>query len=113
MNNKISIEKLEKPKLSEIFPKQIFWDVDLDNFSLNNWEDRSFIIQRVLKMSFLQNDLLVKLENLFSIEEIKYYAKGSNEIMGNERIEKLCNRYNMKPSQFPHYFNNINNYMYA
>lgn len=110
MNNKASIEK---QKLSDIFPKHVFWDVELDNFSLKNWEDRSFIIQRVLKMSYLQDDLLVKLENLFPIEEIKYYAKGSKEIMGNERIEKLSSRYNLKPSDFPHYFKNINNFMYA
>lgn len=110
MKNNIIIEK---KKLSDIFPKQVFWDVDLDKFSLENSEDKSFIIQRVLKMSYLQDNLLQNLESLFSVDEIKYYAKGSHEILGNERIEKICERYKMKPSNFPHYFKNIENFMYA
>ncbi|MCB9364102.1 MAG: hypothetical protein H6587_06010 [Flavobacteriales bacterium] len=99
--------------LSSFFPNSIFWDCDISNFNLDNWEDRSFIIQRVLKMSYLQDDLLVKLESIFPIEEIKYYAEGSAEIVGNERIDMLCKRYNMQPSQFPNYFQNLVDFMYA
>ena len=98
-------------KLSEIFPKYIFWDCDLNNFSLDDQEDRSFIIQRVLKMSFIEENLLEKIEDLFPTEEIKYYAAGSKEIFGNERIEMLCKRYNMKLKQFPQYIENINKLM--
>jgi len=113
MNNIISIENQEKKKLSDIFPKQVFWDVDLDNFSLDNWEDRSFIIQRVLKRSGHHGRLLNQLEQLFSIEEIKFYANDSMEIMGNELIENLCKRYHMQPSQFPYYINNLKKQVYA
>lgn len=107
MNN-----KKQNIDLVEYFPKSFFWDVDLSKFSLENWEDRSFIIQRVLNMSDLEKGALEKLENLFSIEEIKYYAEGSPEIIGNEIIEMLCNRYHMQPSQFPKYFPNLEKYLY-
>ena len=89
------------------FHKAIFWDVDLKKFSLENSEDRSFIIQRVLKMSGHNGRFLNELEKIFSIEEIKYYADESMEIMGNELIENLCNRYNMKHNQFPYYIPNL------
>lgn len=113
MNNLQSIEKSNVGELNKVFPKSFFWDVDLAKFSLDNWEDRSFIIQRVLNMADLKDGVLNQLENIFSIEEIKYYAEGSPEIIGNEIIEMLCNRYNMQPSQFPKYFQNLENLMFA
>jgi uncharacterized protein DUF6922 len=113
MNNSISIKGKKVNNLENVFPKSFFWDVDLAKFSLENWEDRSFIIQRVLKMAYLKKGVLDSLEQLFSIDEIKYYAEGSSEIIGNERIEMLCHRYHMQPSQFPHYFENIKEYMHA
>lgn len=113
MNKVKSQIKSNVEKLEGVFPKAFFWDVDLENFSLENWEDRSFIIQRVLNMSDLQDGVLDNLEKLFPVEEIKYYAKDSKEIMGNEIIEKLCVRYNMNPSLFPHYFENIKDFMHA
>jgi len=63
-----------------------------------------------LKMSYLQDDLLENLENLFSVDEIKFYANGSKEILGNERIEALCKRYNMQHNDFPNYIENIEDY---
>lgn len=108
-----SIKDVKIDRLSEMFSKSIFWDVELDKFSLDNSGDRKFIIQRILKMSFLQDDLLDKLESIFSMEEIKYYAADSMEVLGNERIEMLCKRYRMQPSQFPHYIENIKKFMHA
>ncbi|MBW6483111.1 MAG: hypothetical protein K0B10_08615 [Vicingaceae bacterium] len=108
-----AVKNSNKP-LSSIFPKYVFWDCDVDKLSLKNWQDRSFIIQRVLKMADVDFKVLVnKLELIFSIEEIKYYANESMEIIGNELIEKLCNRYKMKPSQFPYYKSNLKQSMYA
>lgn len=104
---------INKP-LSSIFPKYVFWDCDVDKLNLEVWQDRSFIIQRVLKMADSDFDMLIsKLESIFSVEEIKYYANESMEIMGNELIESLCKKYNMKPSQFPYYKPNIKQLMYA
>jgi len=101
-----AVKNINEP-LSNIFPKYVFWDCDIDKLSLKNWGDRSFIIQRVLKMSGHNGRFLNELEKIFSIEEIKYYADESMEIMGNELIENLCNRYNMKHNQFPYYIPNL------
>lgn len=98
---------LNQKKLSAIFEKVIFHDCDVDKLNLENWEDRSFIIQRVLKRCMMMKSRLESLEKLFPIEEIKYYANDSREIMGNKLIEMICKRYDMQPSQFPHYFENI------
>ena len=101
-------KNINKP-LSSIFPKYVFWDCDVDVLSLKVWQDRSFIIQRVLKMADSDFVILInKLESIFSVEEIKYYANESMEIMGNELIESLCKRYDMKPSQFPYYIAELN-----
>lgn len=100
------IKNINKP-LSGIFPKYVFWDCDVDKLSLKNWQDRSFIIQRVLKMSGCKGRFLSELEKIFSAEEIKYYAQDSMEIMGNELIENLCNHYNMQASHFPYYISDI------
>lgn len=103
---------LNQKKLSEIFEKVIFHDCDVDKLNLENWEDRSFIIQRVLKRCMMLESRLERLENLFPNEEIKYYVNDSREIMGNELIEMLCKRYGMQHSQFPHYIKNIEQHFY-
>jgi hypothetical protein len=107
----IEYKKIRNP--ISVFPKSIFWDCDINKFNLDVWQDRSFIIQRVLKQSCLNDAYLVSLDELFSKEEIKYYAKGSHEIIGNSIIENICIRYDMKHNEFPHYFQNIENLMYA
>lgn len=104
-------KNINKP-LSSIFPKYVFWDCDVDMLNLKEWQDRSFIIQRVLKSSGIHGNFLKELESLFSIKEIKYYANGSKEIMGNEIIENLCKRYHMKPSQFPYYIADLKQWLY-
>jgi len=102
-----SILKHQKGNISNVFPSVVFWDCNLNNLDMENWQDRSFVIQRVLKRSGSEGKYLDQLESYFSIEEIKYYANDSMEIMGNELIEMLCERYHMQHSQFPYYIENV------
>tara|TARA_R110002050_G_C8955405_1_gene513700 strand:+ start:5464 stop:6015 length:552 start_codon:yes stop_codon:yes gene_type:complete len=101
---------LNQKKLNEIFPKAFFWDCKHENLKFSHWEDRSFVIQRVLSSGGDDVKYLELLEKHFSVEEIKYYANNSNSIRGNENIDAICKRYDMQPSQFPNYILNVNQY---
>jgi len=84
-------------KLSDFFPKVMFWDVDMDKLSIKYDDD--FIIIRVL--AYHMNDIkhLESLEKLYSIPKIKHYAI-SGSIFGNNVIEFVAKRYDLNPSDF-------------
>jgi hypothetical protein len=90
---------VKNSNISSIFPKHLFWDVDMDNVFLD--EDADFIIGRVLSKSSKSEDLSL-LESIYEKGEIKFYAI-QHDIFGNERIEFLCKRYDLKPSSLRHY----------
>ena len=104
-------EKIKYPKLSDHFAGFVlFWGCKDDNLDLFRTNDRYFLIIQTLKKVFPDGKTLDLLEQLFSIEEIKFYAEGCTEIRGNENIEMLCKRYDMQADQFPYYIENIENF---
>lgn len=94
--------------LSDIFPREMFWDMNMDDLSLE--KDSDFIIQRVLSRSMHNSEYLVKLEKLYSNSEISAIALQSSEIRGNEDIEFIAERYQLKPEQFKKYISNLSLY---
>lgn len=94
--------------LSDLFPRAIFWDVNIEKLSPK--KDRDLIIQRVLSrhMNTLEN--LENLEKLYSKNIIKIFAKNSSEIRGNENIEFIANRYGLRPNAFKNYIPNLKQY---
>ena len=101
VNNISDKNRLVSKKLSHLFPAVMFWDVDMDMLSLNR--DKDFIIPRVLGR-FMDNDkYLDNLEAIYPIDEIKNFAINSNEIFGNEIIERLAKRYHLNPFDFKKY----------
>ena len=94
--------------LSDIFPREMFWDIDMDNLSLE--KDSDFIIQRVLSRSMHNSEYLGKLEKLSSIKKIREIALQSSEIRGNEDIEFIAERYQLRPEQFKKYISNLSMY---
>lgn len=98
MKPKISVPR---EKLSELFRKGMFWDVDMDKLDVKR--DYEFIIPRVLNRFMDQIEYLENLEKIYPKDMIIYYAKNSSEIRGNEKIEILANRYELDPKDFPNY----------
>lgn len=84
------------------FNKSYFWDCEPKEIKLRS--HIILIIERVLSQSLdLENDL-IKLENLYSKSKIKKIAISSKQIFGNERIEKISNKYNLNPLSFVNYY---------
>ena len=84
----------------DYFPKAIFWDVNPDRL---DWEeDADFIIPRVLEWGEYKN-AWDKLEQLYPKQLIQYYCIHDAQIFGNENIEKLANKFGLRPEQFPRY----------
>jgi len=98
MKPKISIPQ---EKLSDLFRKGMFWDVDMDKLDVKR--DYGFIIPRVLNRFMNHIEFLEYLEKIYPKDMIIYYAKNSSEIRGNEKIEILANRYKLEPKDFPNY----------
>lgn len=96
-----SIEgKIGKIRLSDYFPKAIFWEVDLNE--LDYKRDADFVISRVLDWGDY-NNAWDNLELLYPKDLIKYYCVHQAQIFGNENIEKLASKFGLKPEQFPRY----------
>jgi len=96
------------PKLSDLFPVAIFWDVDANELSVE--EDKDFIVPRVLSRHMNKVEYLENLELLYPKELIKYYALNSPDILGNENIDFVAKRYGLNPLQFKKYIPNLNQY---
>lgn len=103
-----NLRKSANNSLSDLFPRAIFWDVNIDNLSLS--KDKNFIIQRVLSRHMNKNEYLENLEKLYSKNLIKSSAKDSSEIFGNENIEFIANRYGLRPNVFKKYIPNLEHY---
>jgi len=85
-------------KLSELFPKPIFWDVNIEKL---DWEaDWSFIIERVLDRNLGRLHLLDQLDQIYPKPLIQRVAKESCSIRGFENIEYLAKRYGLEPHEF-------------
>ncbi len=99
-----SSEILSRPKkeikLSDLFPNEIFWDVNLDE--LDYKKDMDFIIPRVLDWGNFNNSW-ENLRILYPEIVIQYYCIHSSQIFGNEKIELLGELFRVNPNQFPRY----------
>ncbi|MBT0811567.1 hypothetical protein KIH41_09790 [Litoribacter ruber] len=98
MKEKINIPDL---KLSQLFRKGIFWDVDIDLLDVKR--DAYFIIPRILNRFMFHEVFLENLESIYPRDLICYYALNSGEIRGNEKIEFLAKRYGLRPQEFMNY----------
>lgn len=78
----------------------MFWDVDMNKIFLD--DDADFIIDRVLNWFMDDITILEKLESFYELEEIKFYAI-NRDVMGNEIIEFICYRYDLKTKDFKYY----------
>jgi hypothetical protein len=74
----------------------------VDINKLDYEKDADFVISRVLDWGDYKN-AWDKLELLYPIDLIKYYCLNQAQIFGNENIEKLANKFGLKPEQFPLY----------
>ncbi|WP_057939103.1 DUF6922 domain-containing protein [Algoriphagus resistens] len=101
MNSAINIsKKRNRVSLSDYFPKEIFWDVNLDE--LDYKEDSDFVISRVLDWGNFKNSWY-NLKKLYPNDMIRYYCLNQSQIFGNENIEFLGNLFNINPELFPRY----------
>lgn len=83
--------------ISEIFPKQAFWDMDCSRLSIER--DKAIIIPRVLmttnEASFYKDIALV--ESFYNTNEIYSILKDTKERISNNVCRLVSKRYN-KPS---------------
>lgn len=84
------------------FKKSFFWDCDPKEIKLE--EDYPLIIERVLSQSLNLNEDLKKLDTIYLKSIIKRVALSSTQIFGNERIQFIANRYNLKVIDFYRYY---------
>lgn len=87
----------------KVFPKWMFWDVDIDKIDID--KDVDFIIDRVLNWFMDDVNYLETLDLIYPLDVIKHYAVNM-DVRGNEKIEFLCKRYNLKSSEFKYYLSN-------
>lgn len=108
MYNKISHHQPIVPRKNAIkasFRKAMFWDIDMDKLSMK--VDKAFIIDRVLSRNMENPIYLERLENLYSIKDIRRVAKSSMSIRGNESIRFIAKRYGLDPNSFKQYIPNL------
>lgn len=86
--------------LSDYFPKEIFWDVNLDELDFD--DDRDFIIPRILDWGDFKNSWY-NLSKVYPVNLIKYYCLNQSQVFGNENIEILGKLFNINPELFPRY----------
>lgn len=82
-------------KVSEYFPKHLFWDVDLDKLQLEL--DKDLIIPRAL-FATTENTFdtdIKKLEKLYSHSEILNELKNTRESISNQVCELVALRYHV------------------
>ena len=100
MNASVPHSEAKEIRLSDYFPKAIFWDVNLDQ--LDYREDADFIISRVLDWGEYRG-AWDKLELLYPKKLIQHHCIHQAQVFGNENIEKLAQKFDLKPVQFPRY----------
>lgn len=90
-------------KISSIFPKHLFWDMDMDR--LNIRRDKDIIIPRALFMSndsSFDNDIQ-KLESFYTSADIVKTLASTKERVSNRVCTLVANRYHVPAfARFPH-----------
>ncbi len=84
---------VRRDKITTIFPKHLFWDMDYSKLSLR--KDKDIIIPRALFAStrgtFVTD--IERLENLYSTNEILDTLKSTRERLSNNVCELVAKRY--------------------
>ena len=83
--------------ISNSFPKHLFWDINMDNLSIER--DKDMIIPRAL---FQSNELnfdheITNLERFYSPDEIVECLKITKERISNNLCLLVASRYNVEP----------------
>lgn len=84
-----------KVKISAVFPKHLFWDMNYEN--LDAQQDQDIIIPRALFMTNKNtfNKDIEKLEAIYSATEIIKNLKATKERISNEVCELVARRYSI------------------
>jgi len=79
--------------ITSIFPKHLFWDVDMSKLDINR--DKDLIIPRALYMTTAESfdTDIVKLESLYTHEQIVQELKLTKEKISNEVCKMVADRY--------------------
>lgn len=83
----------QKVNIATIFPKHLFWDMDYSK--LNPQKDKDIIIPRAMYVTTsdtFEEDIL-RLERLYSKDEILNYLKNTKELISNEVCILISERY--------------------
>lgn len=85
----------KRAKISTVFPKHLFWDVDIDKLDASR--DKALIIPRALFMSNENsfNHDIEKLELFYSSSEIINNLKSTKERISNKVCEMVAERYHI------------------
>ena len=84
----------QRVNIATIFPKYLFWDMDYHK--LNAQRDKDIIIPRAMYATTsdsFEEDIL-RLESLYSKEDILNYLKNTKELISNEVCALVSKRYN-------------------
>ncbi len=82
--------------IASILPKHLFWDVDVNNLSIQN--DKYLIIPRML-MATTENTFLHDIqivEDVYDPKEIYAVLKNTKERISNQVCKKVALRYHKK-----------------
>lgn len=84
-----------KPSISSLFPKYLFWDMDYRLLDVER--DQDVIIPRALYMtsSTSFNSDIAKLESLYTSDQIIHILKTTKERISNEVCEMVSHRYSI------------------
>ncbi len=86
-------------KISAVFPKHLFWDMDMDKLDVQR--DKDIIIPRALFMSNAKTFTtdIEKLENLYSTADIVNNLKSTKELISNKVCKMVADRYHISVFQ--------------
>jgi len=82
--------------IASILPKHLFWDVDVNNLSIEN--DKELIIPRML-MATTENSFVHDIEiieDVYAPKEIYAVLKNTKERISNQVCKKVAQRYHKK-----------------
>jgi len=84
-----------KENIADIFPKHLFWDMDHSKLDLK--KDKDIIIPRALYATTSEsfNSDILKLERLYTNNQIVMELKSTKEHISNEVCLLVANRYHI------------------
>jgi hypothetical protein len=87
----------QKIKIASIFPKYLFWDMDIN--SLDAQADEDIVIPRALYMTSKRTfeDDIKRLETVYTPSQIVSQLKKTKELVSNEVCELVSHRYMITP----------------